>query len=96
MSSRIYLGTLVATAAAAYSHEPSSGLSAVTLSILHYIGSETTFPSALCVIRSPGYLIWSRTFLLGVGLTDLGDLGRHLGGNKAIVGVFNGPIVYYY
>jgi hypothetical protein len=39
-------------------------------------------------------LIWSRTFLLGVGLTDLGDLGRHLGGNKAIVGVFNGPVVY--
>jgi hypothetical protein len=32
--------------------------------------------------------------LLGVGLTDLCDLGRHLGGNKAIVGVFNGPVVY--
>jgi hypothetical protein len=36
-------------------------------------------------------LVWSRTFILcvGVGLADLGDLGRHLGGNKAVVGVFN-------
>jgi hypothetical protein len=24
------------------------------------------------VIRSPSYFVWSRTFLLGVGLTDLG------------------------
>jgi hypothetical protein len=54
--------------------------------------TETTFPSALCVIRSLSYLDWSKTFLLGVGLTDLGDLGRHLGGNKAIVGAFNGPV----
>jgi hypothetical protein len=46
------------------------------------------------VIRSLSYFIWSITFLLGVGLTDLGDLGRYLGGNKAIVGVFNGPVVY--
>jgi hypothetical protein len=46
------------------------------------------------MIRSPSYLDWSITFLLGVGLTDLGDLERHLGGNKAIVGVFNGPVVY--
>jgi hypothetical protein len=49
------------------------------------IGSETTFPSALFVIRSPSYLVWSITLLLIVGLTDLGDSGRHLGGNKAIV-----------
>ena len=48
------------------------------------------------MIRSPSCLIWSRTFLLGVGLTDLGDLGRHLGRNKATVGVFNGPVVYVY
>jgi hypothetical protein len=49
------------------------------------------------VIRFRSYLNWSITFLLGVGFTvftDLGDLGRHLGGNKAIVGVFNGPVVY--
>jgi hypothetical protein len=39
-------------------------------------------------------LVWSRTFLRGVGLTDLDVLGRHLGGNKAIVGLFNGPVVY--
>jgi hypothetical protein len=39
-------------------------------------------------------LVWSRTFILGVGLTDLGDLERHLGGNKAIVGVFNGPVIH--
>jgi hypothetical protein len=39
-------------------------------------------------------LDWSITFLLDVGLTDLGDLGRHLGENKAIAGVFNGPVVY--
>jgi hypothetical protein len=46
------------------------------------------------VIRPPGYLVWSRTFLLGVGLTDLGDFGRYQGQNKAIVGVFNGSVVY--
>jgi hypothetical protein len=45
------------------------------------IGSETTFPSALCVIsiHRPGYLIWSRTFHLGVGLADLGDFGWYWG-----------------
>jgi hypothetical protein len=40
-------------------------------------------------------MIWSKTFLLGVGLTDLGDFGRYLGQNKAIVGVFNGSVVYF-
>jgi hypothetical protein len=25
---------------------------------------------------------------------SIGDLGQHLGGNKATVGVFNGPVVY--
>jgi hypothetical protein len=76
-------------------YRPGSGLLDLTPSMLHY-DSETAFSSALCVIRSPSYLVWSRTFLLGFGLTDLGDLGRHLGGNKAIdlVGVFNGPVVW--
>ena len=38
--------------------------------------SETTFRSGLCVLRPGyGYLVWSRNFLLGVGLTDLGDFG---------------------
>jgi hypothetical protein len=42
------------------------------------IGSEITFLiSALCVIRSPSYFLWPRTFLLGVGLTDLGHFGRY-------------------
>ena len=59
------------------------------------IGSETTFLSALCVIRSPSYLVWSRTFLLGVGLTDLGHFGRYFGQNKEIVSVFNGSVVYF-
>ena len=56
--------------------------------------SETTFLSALCVIRSPSYLVWSRTFLLGVG-ADLGDFGRYFGQNKEIVSVFNGSVVYF-
>jgi hypothetical protein len=76
-------------------HKSGSGLLALKLrQYFITIGSETTFPRAFCVIRSLSYLVWSRTFLLGVGLTDLGDLGRHLGGNNAIVSVFNGPIVY--
>jgi hypothetical protein len=58
-------------------------------------GSETTFLSALCVIRSPSYLVWSRTSLLGVGLADLGHFGRYFGQNKEIVGVFNGSVVYF-
>jgi hypothetical protein len=40
-------------------------------------------------------LVWSRTFLLGVGLTDLGHFGRHFGQNKEIVSVFNGSVVYF-
>jgi hypothetical protein len=40
-------------------------------------------------------LFWSRTFLLGVGLTDLGDFGRYFGKNKEIVSVFNGSVVYF-
>jgi hypothetical protein len=59
------------------------------------IGSETTFLSALCVIRSPCCFVWSRTFLLGVGLTDLGHFGRYFGQNKEIVSVFSGSVVYF-
>jgi hypothetical protein len=59
------------------------------------IGSETTFLSALCVIRCPSYLVWSRTFLLGVGLADLVDFGRYFGQNKVVVSVFSGSVVYF-
>jgi hypothetical protein len=51
--------------------------------------------NALCVIRCPSYLVWSRTFLLGVGLTDLGHFGRYFGQNKEIVSVFSGSVVYF-
>jgi hypothetical protein len=47
------------------------------------------------VIRSPSYLVWSRTFLLGVGVNGLSHFGRHLGQNKAKVSVFNGSVVYF-
>jgi hypothetical protein len=40
-------------------------------------------------------LLWSRTFLLGVGLADLGDFGRYFGQNKAIVSGFYGSVVYF-
>jgi hypothetical protein len=40
-------------------------------------------------------LVWSRTFLLGVGLTDLGHFGRYFGQNKEIVSAFNGSVVYF-
>jgi hypothetical protein len=65
-------------------HKSGSGFS----DLLQYcitIGSETTFLSALCVIRCPGYFFWSRTFLLGVGLTDLDDFGRYFGQNGSAV-----------
>jgi hypothetical protein len=47
------------------------------------------------MIRCPSYLVWSRTFPLGVGLTDLGHFGRYFGQNKEIVSVFNGSVVYF-
>jgi hypothetical protein len=47
------------------------------------------------VIQSPSYLVWSRTFLLGVGVSGLSHFGRHLGQNKAKVSVFNGSVVYF-
>jgi hypothetical protein len=47
------------------------------------------------VIRSLSYFFWSRTFLLGVGLTDLGHFDRYFGQNKEIVSVFNGSEVYF-
>jgi hypothetical protein len=47
-----------------------------------YLRSETTFLSALCVIRSPSDLDWPRTFLIGVELTDLGNFGRYWGQTK--------------
>jgi hypothetical protein len=76
-------------------HKSSSGFSDLAPSILHYnCGSETTFLSALCVIRPPSYSLWSRTFFLGVGLTDLGHFGRYFGQNEEIVYVFNGSVVY--
>jgi hypothetical protein len=46
------------------------------------------------MIRSPSYFLWSRTFLLGVGLTYLSHFGRYFGQNKAVVSVFNGSEVY--
>jgi hypothetical protein len=46
------------------------------------------------VIRSPNYLVWSRTFTLGVGVNGLSNFGRHLGQNKTKVSVFNGSVVY--
>ena len=47
------------------------------------------------MIRSPSYLVWSRTFPLGVGVNGLSHFGRHLGQNKAKVCVFNGSVVYF-
>jgi hypothetical protein len=47
------------------------------------------------VIRCPRLLAWSRTSLLGVGLTDLGHFGRYFGQNKEIVSAFNGSVVYF-
>jgi hypothetical protein len=47
------------------------------------------------VIRPPSYSLWSRTFLLGVGLADLGSFGRYFGQNKEIVSVFYGSVVYF-
>jgi hypothetical protein len=75
-------------------HKPGSGFFELRQYCIT-IGSETTFLSELCVIQSPSYLVWSRTFLLGVGLTDLGHFGRYFGQNKEIVSVFNGSVVYF-
>ena len=47
------------------------------------------------MVRCPSYLVWSKTFLLGVGLTDLSEFGRYLGQNKAIVSDFHGPVIYF-
>jgi hypothetical protein len=44
--------------------------------------------------RPGGYLVWSITFFLGVGLTDLGDFGRYWGQNKAVVSDFSGSVVH--
>jgi hypothetical protein len=65
------------------------GPNSVINTALITIGSETTFLSALCVLRR----LTSRTSLLYAELTNFGDLGRCCGQNKAIVGVFNGPTV---
>ena len=47
------------------------------------------------MIRSLSYLLWSRTFLLDVGVNGLSHFGWHLGQNKAKVSVFNGSVVYF-
>jgi hypothetical protein len=44
------------------------------------------------MVLGSSYFHW-----LGERIQAPGDLGRHLGGNKAVVGdvgVFNGPVVY--
>jgi hypothetical protein len=46
------------------------------------------------VVRCPSYLVWSNTFLLGVGLTDLSEFGRYLGQTRRIVSDFHGPVIY--
>ena len=47
------------------------------------------------MIRSLSYLLWSRTFVLDVGVNGLSHFGWHLGQNKAKVSVFNGSVVYF-
>ena len=47
------------------------------------------------MVRCPSYLVLSKTFLLGVGLTDLSEFGRYFGQNKAIVSDFHGPVIYF-
>ena len=47
------------------------------------------------MVRCPSYLVLSKTFLLGVGLTDLSEFGRYLGQNKAIVSDFHGLVIYF-
>ena len=47
------------------------------------------------MVRCPSYLVLSKTFLLGVGLTDLSEFGRYFGQNKAVVSVFNRPVIYF-
>jgi hypothetical protein len=66
---------------------------ALTPSTLFTIGSETTFVSALCVLRRLGYFLCPDISMTFFRSTDFGDLGRYYGQNKAIVGVFNGPVV---
>ena len=39
-------------------------------------------------------MVWSKTFLLGVGLTDLSEFGRYLGQTRRIVSDFHGPVIY--
>ena len=45
------------------------------------------------MVRCPSYLVWSKTFLLGVGLMDLSEFGRYLGQNNAIVSDFHVIVV---
>ena len=47
------------------------------------------------MVRCPSYLVLSKTFLLGVGLTDLSEFSRYLDQNKAIVSDFHGPVIYF-
>jgi hypothetical protein len=49
------------------------------------------------VIRSPSYLVWSRTFLLGVGVEGLSHFGRLWvkTREKYLVSAFNGSVVYF-
>ena len=47
------------------------------------------------MVRCPSYLVLSKTFLLGVGLTDLSEFGRYFGQNKAVVSDFHGPAIYF-
>jgi hypothetical protein len=76
-------------------NNPAQGFPTWLLQYCITIGSEATFLSALCVIRCPSNLVWSRTFLLGVSSADLGHFGRYFGQNKEIVSVFYGSVVYF-
>jgi hypothetical protein len=71
-------------------NNPAQGFPTWLLQYCITIGSEATFLSALCVIRCPSNLIWSRTFLLGVGrnLVRLRDL---VGAPRGRIGLFFSP-----
>jgi hypothetical protein len=73
---------LVMEGMAGLGNNPVQGFRTELLQYCITIGSETTFLSALCVIRSPSYLLWSGTFLLGDWLADLGDFGEVFGSKQ--------------
>jgi len=81
------------TALCAYSKKIPDSIETINVS---YIAKVTQHPNALLVIKSMGWLLFQKTFVIVLGIFALGWMARHLGPtNMGILGNASAVVTYF-